>query len=102
MINFNENKTEENRPRCRHRHIYTKCNVSQLDNVYMITNTKETFEAQFFKKLSNIKTELKKCVAYIKKACIAEVIFFLCLLLYKDPQILWKQSLFLLFRFCKL
>ena len=34
----------------------------------ILSNTKVTFEAQFIKKLSNTKAELKKNVAY-KKTC---------------------------------
>ena len=37
--------------------------------LYVISNTQTTFEAQFIKKLCNTKAELKKSVAYKKKAC---------------------------------
>ena len=36
--------------------------------LYVINNTSATFEAQFIKMLSKTEAELKKSVAYIKKA----------------------------------
>ena len=44
--------------------------MSQYHNAYFVlSNIKATFEAQFMKKLSNTEAELKKRVAYRKKAC---------------------------------
>ena len=40
--------------------------------LYGINNTSATFEAQFIKKLSNTKANLKKCIAYRKK-CVMQL-----------------------------
>ena len=37
--------------------------------LYVLSNTYETFEAQFIKKLNNAEAELKKSVTYTKNAC---------------------------------
>ena len=50
------------------RQIYKIYHVSVRQRLYVISNTKATFEAQFIKKLSNTEAELKESFAY-KKAC---------------------------------
>ena len=45
-------------------------NVSVWWCLYVLSNTKATFEAQFTKKFSNTKAELKKSVAYKKSVLI--------------------------------
>ena len=50
--------------------VNIKC-LSMMWCLYILSNTKATFEARFMKKLSNTETELRKSVAY-KKACIIE------------------------------
>ena len=47
--------------------------------LYVLSNTKATFEAQFMKKLSNTEVELEKSVAYKKKRVI------------RDSLINWKR-----------
>ena len=42
--------------------------------LYVLGNSRATYEAKFMKKLSNTKAELKKTIAY-KKVCITNFLF---------------------------
>ena len=57
-----------NRTRLKHGPKYTKYKMC-LKIKMVLSNTKARFKVQFMKKLSNTEAELKKSVAYEKKAC---------------------------------
>ena len=68
------------RPSPRYGQKYTKCKMylSKM-RLYVLSNTKATFEAQFMKKFSNTEAELKISVAYKKKrVVIFFFIFYFC------------------------
>ena len=55
-----------NRPRPMDTNIVNIKSASVWWCLYVLSNTKATFEAQFRKKLSSVEAELKKSVAYKK------------------------------------
>ena len=62
------NRYNINRLRSRHGHKYTKYKyVSVKWWLYVLSNTKATFEAQFMKKFSKTKAELKKALLIKKR-----------------------------------
>ena len=74
-INHNENEDKMsnrshiydiNRPRPMDTNIVNIKSASVWWCLYVLSNTKATFEAQFRKKLSSVEAELKKSVAYKK------------------------------------
>ena len=58
-----------NRPRPRHGHKYINYKMGNSTMMVICIKQRLTVEAQFTKKLSYTEAELKKSVAYIKKAC---------------------------------